>query len=97
MTTQTVSLDQLARLYAARNEANGRMSAALRSKDQTLIQLAKQDSANWNKAYDAARKQLKRQQKAERKAQWRKTMINFYLDARDEIQTSEPCGAAPAH
>lgn len=85
MNTQTITIDQLARLYQARNDANGRMSAALRSKDQELIRLAKQDSANWNKAYDAARKQLKRQQKAERKAQWRATMINFYLDARQAI------------
>ncbi len=79
--SQTVSLDQLARLYAARNEANGRMSQALRSKDATLIRLAKEDSARWNRAYDDARKAYKKQQKAERKARLRTTMIRFYLDA----------------
>ena len=100
---QTITLDQLARLYQARNEANKRMSQAMRSKDATLIRLATVEAGNFNRAYDAAQRAYKRQQKAERKAQWRKTMINFYLDARDEIQTSEPCGAArgsdlcPAH
>lgn len=79
--SQTVSLDQLARLYAARNEANGRMSQALRSKDATLIRLAKEDSARWNRAYDDARKAYKKQQKAERKARLQTTMIRFYLDA----------------
>ena len=79
--SQSVSLDQLARLYAARNEANGRMSQALRSKDATLIRLAKEDSARWNRAYDDARKAYKKQQKAERKARLQTTMIRFYLDA----------------
>lgn len=78
---QSVSLDQLARLYAARNEANKRMSQALRSKDATLIRLAKEDSARWNRAYDDARKAYKKQQKAERKARLQTTMIRFYLDA----------------
>ena len=81
MTTQPVTTEQLARLYAARNEANGRMSQALRSKDATLIRLAKEDSARWNRAYDDARKAYKKQQKAERKARLRTTMIRFYLDA----------------
>ena len=81
MTTQPVTTEQLARLYAARNEANGRMSQALRSKDATLIRLAKEDSARWNRAYDDARKAYKKQQKAERKARLRTTLIRFYLDA----------------
>lgn len=81
MDTQPVTTEQLARLYAARNEANGRMSQALRSKDATLIRLAKEDSARWNRAYDDARKAYKKQQKAERTARLRTTMIRFYLDA----------------
>lgn len=80
MTTQPVTLDQLARLYAARNEANGRMSKALRSKDPTLIRLAKEDAARWNHAYDDARKAYKRQQKAAQRERWRTQMIRFYLD-----------------
>jgi len=78
--TQTVTIDQLARLYAARNEANGRMSQALRSKDATLIRLAKDDATRWNHAYDDARKAYKRQQKTAQKAKWRTTMIRFYMD-----------------
>ena len=81
MDTQPVTTEQLDRLYAARNEANGRMSQALRSKDATLIRLAKEDSARWNRAYDDARKAYKKQQKAERTARLRTTMIRFYLDA----------------
>ena len=78
--TQPVTLDQLARLYKARNLANARMSQALRGDDKTLIRLTKEDSARWNKAYDDARRQYKRQQKAERREQLRTTMIRFYLD-----------------
>lgn len=80
MTDQPVTLEQLARLYRARNEANKRMSQAMRSKDKTLIALATAEASNFNKAYDAAQRSYKRQQKAVRKAQWRTTMIKFYLD-----------------
>ena len=76
---QPATLDQLARLYQARNEANGRMSQALRSKDATLIRLAKEDSARWNRAYDDARKAWKKQQKKRQREQWRTTMIKFYM------------------
>jgi hypothetical protein len=78
---QSVSLDQLARLYQARNAANSRMSQAMRSKDATLIRLAKEDSARWNQAYDNARRAYKKQQKAEHRAELRTQMIRFYLDA----------------
>ena len=93
MTTQPVTLDQLAHLYRARNDANRRMSQAMRSKDATLIRLATAEASNFNRAYDAAQRAYKRQQKAVRKAQWRSTLIRFYLDA----QTTQPGGAAPAH
>lgn len=79
MNQQPVTLDQLARLYQARNEANGRMSAALRSKDTNIIRLAKEDAGRWNRAYDDARKAYKRQQKKQRREQWRTTMIKFYM------------------
>ena len=82
MDDQPVTLDQLARLYQARNEANSRMSAALRSKDRALIQLATAEASNFNRAYDAAQRAFKRQQKAARRAQWRSTLIRFYLDAK---------------
>ena len=80
MDTQPVTTEQLARLYAARNEANGRMSQAMRSKDATLIRLAKEDARRWNQAYDDARKAWKKQQKKARCDQWRTTMIKFYID-----------------
>ena len=77
---QTVSTEQLARLYQARNEANKRMSQALRTKDKTLVKLATDEASNFNRAYNAALRQYKRQQKAKTRAQWRTTMIKFYLD-----------------
>lgn len=80
MTTQPITLDQLARLYQARNEANKRMSQAMRSKDATLIRLAKEDATRWNHAYDDARKAYKRQQKAAQRERWRTQMIQFYID-----------------
>ena len=82
---QTVTIDQLARLYQARNDANKRMSQAMRAKDATLIRLATQEASNFNKAYDAARKQFKQQQKsAHRTAQ-----IRFYLNALENIHEPE--------
>lgn len=86
MTTeaQTVTLDQLARLYRARNEANKRMSRALRTKDKTLVRLATDEASNFNRAYNAAMRQYKRQQKAAAKAKWRTTMIRFYMDYQEK-------------
>lgn len=80
---QTVSTEQLARLYRARNEANKRMSQALRTKDETLVNLATDEASNFNRAYNAALRQHKRQQKAMRRAEWRTTMIGFYLDYKE--------------
>lgn len=77
---QAVSTDQLSRLYQARNDANKRMSQALRTKDKTLVRLATDEASNFNRAYNAALRQYKRQQKAKTKAQLRTTMIKFYLD-----------------
>ena len=90
MTTeaQTVTLDQLARLYRARNEANKRMSQALRTKDNTLVRLATDEASNFNQAYAAALRQYKRQQKAKARAQWRTTMIRFYMDCQEESSTA---------
>ena len=82
--TQTVTLDQLARLYLARNEANKRMSQALRTKDETLVKLATDEASNFNRAYNAALRQYKRQQKAKARAQWRTTMIRFYMDCQEK-------------
>ena len=94
MDTQPVTLDQLAKLYRARNDANGRMSQALRSKDATLIRLAKEDARRWNQAYDDARKAFKKQQKADQRAKWRTTMIKFYLDAQATQQDAAAGSAA---
>lgn len=83
-----VTLDQLARLYRARNEANKRMSQALRTKDKTLVKLATDEASNFNRAYNAAMRQYKRQQKAAARAQWRTTMIRFYMDCQEESSTA---------
>ena len=83
---QVVSTDQLARLYQARNDANKRMSQALRTKDKTLVKLATDEASNFNRAYSAALRQYKRQQKAKTRAQWRTTMIKFYLDHQEANQ-----------
>ena len=63
---QPINTEQLARLYAARNDANKRMSQALRTGDQQLIDLATQEASNFNRAYAAALRGYKRQQKAGR-------------------------------
>ena len=84
MNLQPVTLDQLARLYRARNEANKRMSQALRTKDKTLVKLATDEASNFNRAYADALRGYKRQQKAAARARWRTTMIRFYIDYREE-------------
>lgn len=63
---QSVTIDQLARLYGSRNEANKRMSQALRAKSGTVD--AKADATRLNRAYDAAKAVYKHQQKASMKA-----------------------------
>ena len=81
--TQPIATEQLARLYAARNEANKRMSQALRTRDRQLIDLATQEASNFNRAYAAALRGYKRRQKAMRRVEWRTTMIGFYLDYKE--------------
>ena len=66
--SQPVTLDQLARIYRARNEANKRMGQALRTRDRALISDAKSQARDFNLAYDAAKAAYKRQQKAARRA-----------------------------
>ena len=83
---QTVSTEQLARLYRARNEANKRMSQALRTKDKTLVRLATDEASNFNRAYSAALRQYKRQQKSAQKVAMLTTMIGFYLDHQEVNQ-----------
>ena len=83
-----VTLDQLARLYRARNESNKRMSQALRRKDKTLVKLATDEASNFNRAYNAALRQYKRQQKAKARAQWRTTMIRFYMDCQEKTSAA---------
>ena len=90
MTTkpQPITLEQLARLFEAANRANSELSAAHRAKprDKDLIERLRQRSRALNSAYDAARRQHKRQQKATRRAEWRTTMIGFYLDYKEANQ-----------
>jgi len=77
MTTQPITLEQLARLYGARNAANADMSAALRVGGPRRVAEAKAAAGKLNIAYEAARKAYKRQQKAANHA----AQISFYLDA----------------
>lgn len=58
-----VTLEQLARIYQARNEANKRMSQARRTRDQVVTALATAEASNFNRAYAAALRQYKKQQK----------------------------------
>ena len=81
---QPVTLEQLARLYQARNNANKRMSQALRAR--AGIAEAKAKASQLNRAYVDALKAHKRQQKAARRGEWRTTMIKFYLDYKEAAQ-----------
>jgi hypothetical protein len=82
---QPVTLEQLAMLFDAANRANSKLAAAHRAKprDPAAIERARKRSSALNSAYDAARRQHKRQKKATRRAEWRTTMIGFYLDYRE--------------
>lgn len=53
----------------------------MRSKDATLTRLATAEASNFNRAYDAAQRAYKRQQKAANRAELRNTMIRLCLDA----------------
>ena len=99
-----VTLERLARLFEAANKSNSELSAAhcAKPRDPDLIERLRQRSRALNSAYDAARRQHKRQQKAARRGEWRTTMIGFYLDykeARENATTtpafSEQLVAAP--
>lgn len=61
---QPITIGQLARLYQARNEANKRMSQALRAKSG--VAEAKSEAGRLNRAYVDALKTYKRQQKSNR-------------------------------
>lgn len=63
---QSVTIDQLARLYGARNEANKRMSQAMSAKSGVVD--AKTEAGRLNRAYVDALKVYKRQQKTSMKA-----------------------------
>ena len=77
---QPITAEQLARLYAAANRANSDLDAARRTKDKDLIERMRQRARALNSAYDSAKRQYKRQQKASRRGEWRSTMIRFYID-----------------
>ena len=83
---QPITLEQLARLFEAANKANSELSAAHCAKpsDRDLVERLRQRSRALNSAYDAARRQHKRQQKATRRAEWRTTMIRFYMDYKEK-------------
>ena len=88
MTTKPhlITLDQLSRLFDAANKANSELAAAHRAKprDQDLIVRMRQRASALNSSYHAAKRQYKRQQKAKARAQWRTTMIRFYMDYQEK-------------
>lgn len=67
---QPVTLEQLARLFDAADRANSELSVAhcAKPRDRDLIERLRQRSRALNSAYDAARRQYKRQQKSMRRA-----------------------------
>lgn len=87
---QPITTEQLARLYAARNQANSELSAAhcAKPRDRDAIERLRQRASALNGAYEAGRKQYKRQQKAATRAQWRTTMIQFYIDHQEAADAS---------
>lgn len=76
----SITVEQLARLYQARNEANKRMSQAMRAGDKTVIRLATSEATNFNRAYAAALRGYKRQQKSASRSAATTAAIKFYLD-----------------
>lgn len=82
---QPVTLEQLARLFEAANQANRDLDAARRAKprDPEIIKILLQRSSELNSAYDAARRRYKRQQKAAQRSAMLTTMIGFYLDHKE--------------
>ena len=86
-TTERVTLEQLARLFDAARQANRGLDAArrMRPRDPEAVEQALRNSRTLNSAYDAALRQYKRQQKAERRGLWRTTMTRFYLDYREAV------------
>ena len=87
MTTkpQPITLEQLARLFDAANQANSELAAAhcAKPRNRDAIERARQRSSALNSAYDYARRRYKKQQKAASRAELRNTMIRFYLDAQE--------------
>lgn len=66
---QSVTIDQLARLYGARNEANSKLTLAHRAGSKAgSISDARKAARTLNSAYEAALKQYKHQQKTAMKA-----------------------------
>jgi len=70
---QSVTIEQLARIYEARNAANKAMGQALRTRSHLVITAAKAEAGRLNRAYDAAKAAYKRQQKTARKAREKTT------------------------
>lgn len=62
-----VTINQLACMFEAAGRANSELSAAHRSKprDPGVIEILRQRSREMNRAYDAARRRYKQQQKAD--------------------------------
>lgn len=63
-THQPITTEQLARLYRARNLANSDMVAASRVGEPGREADARETAKRLNRAYDDARRQYKREQKA---------------------------------
>lgn len=59
-----VTIDQLAQLYQAANQANSDLAAAYRNRDTAMIGMLRDRSRELNRSYAAAKRRRKRQQKS---------------------------------
>lgn len=75
---QPITLEQLARLYQARNKANSILAMRRRMKAPAPLMAAKEEAIRLNKAYEAARISYKKQQKAAARKAWREERKEHY-------------------
>ena len=80
----SIGVEQLARLYEAANTANKLYAAARKERAPIPVREKLFESAREiNSAYDRAKRQFKRQQKAAHKSALLTQQIKFYLDQQE--------------
>lgn len=91
-----VTIDQLAQLYQAANQANSDLAAAYRNRDTAMIGMLRDRSRELNRSYAAAKRRRKRQQKSSGRDKIRTTMVRWYLDQQACNAPAPAAAAAPA-